>query len=60
MLPFGSNPVEFSRFPRDPNFAAKAGRVLDLYEHVWEGVSLDSDEAVPFGSYPGVGPGFHI
>ena len=27
-------------FPRDPAFARKAGRVLDLYEGVWEGVPL--------------------
>lgn len=27
-------------FPRDPDFAAKAGRVLDLYERLWEGVPL--------------------
>ena len=24
-------------FPRDPNFAAKSGPILDLYERVWEG-----------------------
>jgi len=24
-------------FPRDPNFAAKAGPILDLYHRVWEG-----------------------
>ena len=23
-------------FPRDPEFATKAGRILDLYERVWE------------------------
>lgn len=27
-------------FPRDPDFAAKAGRILDLYERLWEGVPL--------------------
>jgi len=27
--------------PRDPQFAAKAGRVLDLYAGVWEGRPLD-------------------
>jgi DNA helicase-2/ATP-dependent DNA helicase PcrA len=27
-------------FPRDPQFAAKAGRVLDLYEGRWEGSPL--------------------
>lgn len=33
-------------FPRDPNFAAKAGRVLDLYEGFWEGRPLADDEWV--------------
>jgi len=33
-------------FPRDPNFAAKAGRVLDLYERIWEGIPLEVDEFV--------------
>ncbi len=33
-------------FPRDPDFAAKAGRVLDLYARVWEGVPLGEDEYV--------------
>ena len=33
-------------FPRDPNFAAKAGPILDLYHRVWEGVSLGADEFV--------------
>jgi hypothetical protein len=33
-------------FPRDPNFAAKAGPVLDLYERIWEGVSLGTDDFV--------------
>lgn len=33
-------------FPRDPEFAAKAGRVLDLYHGEWEGVGLGSDEYV--------------
>src|ERR1700732_3031739 len=27
-------------FPRDPDFAAKAGRILDLSERLWEGVPL--------------------
>jgi DDE superfamily endonuclease len=27
-------------FPRDPAFAAKAGRILDLYERRWQGVPL--------------------
>jgi len=33
-------------FPRDPDFAWKAGRVLDLYERVFEGRRLRPDEYV--------------
>src|SRR5512136_191379 len=33
-------------FPRDPDFAAKAGRVLDLYQRQWEGQPLQDDEFV--------------
>jgi hypothetical protein len=33
-------------FPRDPDFAAKAGRLLDLYERRWEGQALRDDEFV--------------
>ena len=33
-------------FPRDPNFAWKAGRILDLYERVWEGEPLADDDFV--------------
>ena len=33
-------------FPRDPQFALKAGRILDLYERVWQGTALRSDEYV--------------
>ena len=33
-------------FPRDPNFAAKAGGVLDLYQGVFEGVALEAGEYV--------------
>jgi transposase len=33
-------------FPRDPDFAAKAGRVLDLYQRIWCGVELADDEYV--------------
>jgi len=33
-------------FPRDPNFAAKAGPVLDLYERMWEGAPLGTDDFV--------------
>jgi len=33
-------------FPRDPQFLDKAGRILDLYERVWEGQPLRDDEFV--------------
>ena len=33
-------------FPRDPNFAQKAGRILDLYEGRWEGQLLEPGEFV--------------
>ena len=33
-------------FPRDPNFAEKAGRILDLYERIWKGCPLQDDEFV--------------
>lgn len=33
-------------FPRDPNFQAKAGRILDLYERRWQGQALREDEFV--------------
>lgn len=33
-------------FPRDPQFATKAARVLDLYERRWEGVELGSEDYV--------------
>jgi len=33
-------------FPRDPDFAAKAERVLDLYQRCWQGRSLRDDEYV--------------
>ena len=33
-------------FPRDPEFATKAGRILDLYERVWEGHPLTADDFV--------------
>lgn len=33
-------------FPRDPEFATKAGRVLDLYHRCWEGHALTEDEFV--------------
>ncbi len=33
-------------FPRDPDFAAKAGRVLDLYHRRWANKPLKPDEYV--------------
>ena len=33
-------------FPRDPHFAEKAGRILDLYAGHWEGQPLHEDEFV--------------
>jgi hypothetical protein len=33
-------------YPRDPEFAEKAGRVLDLYERIWEGVALGPHDYV--------------
>ena len=33
-------------FPRDPNFAAKAGVVLDLYHRIWEGAPLGDHDFV--------------
>ena len=33
-------------FPRDPDFFAKAGRLLDLYQNHWEGQPLRPDEFV--------------
>ena len=33
-------------FPRDPDFVAKAGRVLDLYAGVWEGQPLGDDDYI--------------
>jgi hypothetical protein len=33
-------------FPRDPDFASRAGRILDLYEGVWEGEPLTDDDFV--------------
>ncbi|MCA1694984.1 MAG: hypothetical protein LC749_09735 [Actinobacteria bacterium] len=35
-------------FPRDPDFAAKAARVLNLYGRVFEGVALGPDAYVIF------------
>jgi hypothetical protein len=33
-------------FPRDPQFAEKAGRILDLYAKTWDGTTLGPDEFV--------------
>src|SRR5205823_2998394 len=33
-------------FPRDPDFELKAGRILDLYEGVWEGQPLLPEDCV--------------
>ena len=33
-------------YPRDPYFAVKAARVLDLYERIWDGAPLGEDEYV--------------
>jgi len=33
-------------FPRDPDFALKAGRILDLYARQWQGKRLRADEFV--------------
>jgi transposase len=33
-------------FPRDPEFAVKAARVLDLYQRIWDGVELGEDDYV--------------
>jgi len=33
-------------FPRDPQFAEKGGRVLDLYAKTWDGIPLGPDDFV--------------
>lgn len=33
-------------FPRAPDFESKAGRILDLYQHLWNGRKLSADEFV--------------
>ena len=33
-------------FPRDPDFAVKAGRILDLYQRIWDAKALRDDEFV--------------
>lgn len=42
-------------FPRDPHFAPKATRVLDLYERVWDGQALsDNDFVISADEKPGI------
>jgi hypothetical protein len=42
-------------FPRDPRFALKASRVLDLYQREWEGQPLSEDDyVISAGEKPGV------
>ncbi len=42
-------------FPRDPDFAFKAARVLDLYARVWDGEPLaDGDYVISADEKPGV------
>jgi len=33
-------------FPRDPDFYTKAGRILDLYDRVWQGRPLNARDFV--------------
>lgn len=33
-------------FPRDPKFSEKAGRVVDLYNGIWDGQPLSSDDYI--------------
>jgi hypothetical protein len=41
--------------PRDPHFAVKAARVLDLYTRVWDGAPLgESDYVLSADEKPGV------
>ncbi|MEZ5150281.1 IS630 family transposase [Rhodococcus zopfii] len=57
-------------FPRDPNFAPKAARVLDLYARLWDGEPLGEDDFVLSADekpgvqarqrkYPGLPPDAH-
>lgn len=45
-LPFGLGITVVWVFPRDPDFAGKAGRILDLYARQWQGSLLKEDEFV--------------
>jgi hypothetical protein len=46
-------------FPRDPQFAEKAGRVLDLYAGFWQGAPLGPGDpiisALPIGHWSRLG-----
>ena len=57
-------------FPRDPRFAVRAGRVLDLYQRIWQDAELSDDEYVLSSdekpgiqilsrAHPGLPPGPH-
>jgi hypothetical protein len=37
---------EHGIFPRDPHFAVKAGRIVDLYAGLWEGERLDPEDRI--------------
>ena len=41
-----SGPGAIAALPRDPQFAEKAGRILDLYEGIWEGRPLGDADCV--------------
>jgi DDE superfamily endonuclease len=45
-MPFAPGSIGAGFSPRDPDFAAKAGRILDLYQGQWEGKPLQDDEFV--------------
>ncbi|HEX4109091.1 MAG TPA: hypothetical protein VHX88_13220 [Solirubrobacteraceae bacterium] len=44
-------------FPRDPQFAEKAGRILDLYEGRWEGKLLEPGDFGRLCCFRGSGEG---
>src|SRR5438309_10374786 len=46
-------------FPRYPEFATKAGRILDLYARHWQGKRLKSDEFVISADEKDQHPGPH-
>jgi hypothetical protein len=45
-MPFAPGKHRSWIFPSDPNFADKAGPILDLYQRVWEGAPLGADDYV--------------